>query len=383
MAASDNGYRLERERNTTRTDIAAHQPEFYLHALRVICIGNALALLAVIAIAIYFASSTQMVWTSVGPFNQLFEFITLEFFVFNCVLFLMLRYRSWYQKTPRLGLNKLRYLTWVVLAWDGVHFLIGFEVFGGFHGPFVILLPLLCVLAFLALPGRAALIACASLGVALLALAVAQSSDHFFPLGALGINFTRVPESTGVVAAVALAGTAASVYLGWRLQNWLGTTQLGTGALSFIDPRFDCFTAATLERRTQEERHRVTESASTSAFLLIGVEDLAETVQAEGIDAGWEALQRAQEVIAANTRSDLDTCAYLGQGRFGILLPTAGYAQAENIAGRILEATAHSPGPRPLHLGYGITEITGGEVPASDPLGPLSETAQRDYRIPS
>lgn len=381
MHVNANASQAKSLRGPTRIELAAHQPEFYLHALRAICIGNSLALLVVAGIAGFFAYSENLVWETVDNFNVLFEFIVLEFFAFNCLLFLLLRYKSWYEKTPREGLNKLRHLTWVVLLWDGVHFLIGFEVFGGFHGPFVILLPIICVLAFQALPVREALIACGTLGTALVTLALAQVTDHVFPLGALGSNFTRVPDSTGAVAAVVLTGTAASVFLGWRLQSWLGATTVGSGALHFLDHRFGCFTEATLKLRSEEESRRVFRNASASAFLLIRVENLVQTMQSSGIDASWDTLQQTQRVIANNTRSDLDTCAYLGNGRFGVLLPTATTAQAEAVAGRIIDA-ATKIGDL-LRLGYGIAEVSGTETAEDDTLSLLYSDAERSYRIPS
>ena len=231
--------------------------------------------------------------------------------------------------------NKLQHLTWAVLAWDAVHVIGAFELFGGFRGPFVVLLPLLVLGAFLILPRRAALLSTAAMVLALLGLAGLQYQGWLYPYGALGINFTLLPQSlplnVGVIVVALLVGVKLGDYLGGRqrLEPW------GLAVSALYDPRFGCFSRETLAHRCADEVERARRYGQPPALALLALEGLDTLVAERGPDAADAALEALWQQISLHTRHDLDTCAYLGDGVFGLLLPTADTRQAQQVADRV------------------------------------------------
>lgn len=314
---------------------ASRQPEFYLQVLWAVCRANWLALLLVTCLVLAFRFAPGYYWPQTGPMNTLYTFVAVEFALFNLALWGLLRYRGWYQATPRKKVNKLQHLTWAVLAWDAVHVIGAFELFGGFRGPFVVLLPLLVLGAFLILPRRAALLSTAAMVLALLGLAGLQYQGWLYPYGALGINFTLLPQSlplnVGVIVVALLVGVKLGDYLGGRqrLEPW------GLAVSALYDPRFGCFSRETLAHRCADEVERARRYGQPPALALLALEGLDTLVAERGPDAADAALEALWQQISLHTRHDLDTCAYLGDGVFGLLLPTADTRQAQQVADRV------------------------------------------------
>ncbi len=360
-------------------DIRAIQPEFYLQVLQRICIANFAALALVLVVSGLFFATPGLWLSPQGPLGAMFVFIAVEFFVYNSILAGLLRFRGWYLRTPRLGLNRLMHLTWVVLIWDAIHVLGAFFVFGGFHGPAVVLLPLLCLVAFIMLPARKAGMACGLLAAGLLLVGILQMTGLVYPLGALGVNFTRVPESTPAAMLIVLVGLATAVLIGSRLHRWLGLPEGAEYNLALMDRRFGCFTRDTLSQRLADESQREKQFNSVSSFVVIGIDGLDAYVAAHGIDEGWQRLIDTSALITRQTRADLDTTAYLGGGRFGVLLPTARADKASEVAQRVV--TDAQGADMALRLGVGVAQVPQGDADGERILAGCVAEATQNYRV--
>jgi len=360
-------------------DIRSIQPEFYLQVLQRVCAANYAALALVMVVSGLFFITPGLWWSAQGPLGTMFGFVVVEFLVFNTILAGLLRYRGWYLRTPRLGLNRLTHLTGVVLIWDAIHVLGVFFVFGGFHGPAVVLLPLLCLVAYIMLPARKAAIACILLAVGLLLVGGAQMSGLIYPLGALGVNFTRVPESTPAAILIVLAGLGTATLIGSPLHRWLGLPEGAEYNLALMDRRFGCFTLETLSQRVADESQREEEFDSAASFVVIGIDGLDAYVAANGIDEGWQRLIDISALIVQQTRADLDTAAYLGGGRFGVLLPTATSEKAAEVAQRVLADALSAYAT--LRLGVGIAQVPRNSSDGDRLLETCIAEAAQNYRV--
>ena len=357
-----------------------HQPEFYLRVLRGIATANWAGLMVLVWVLTWMALSPAMSWGQLGAFRAVFVFIVVEFALGTLLLEYLTRTRAWYQSIPRLGLNRLQQLTTVVLVWDGVHVLGAFEALGGFHGPLVALLPLLGLTPFVMLPRRRAWVASGLLLCAVGLMGAGQLLGWLPPLGAIGGDFLRVPDSTPMVIVVLLSCLFAGSVVGANLGRSFAPCRMPPEQR--LAQSLGGFSVATLRRRTLEEEGRLGTTLSTACVLLLDVQGLQEHMAVEGMDAGWTRLRQLSEAIGRQTRSDLDTFAYLGEGRFGLLLPTSDTQSATEVAQRIQQDVCDSqPGIRLRFAVVGLQPAGLGEVRALEAY--LQEGLGRMEAVPT
>ncbi len=331
------------------------QPEHYLAILSGLCRANWLALGIIFALGAWLMHGAAFTWPRTGHFTSLYILIALEFGLGNLALALALHFRGWYQRMPREALNRLHHLTVIVLIWDGLHVLGAVEAFGGLNGPLAPVLPLLLMVGFLILPLRQALGFALAFMLSLVVLVLLQISGVLYAPGALGDNFRLLPESLPLSLLVMLATAGAVISLGSAWRNRLDFGALGSHPDDLINPHFGCFTVTTLERRLAEELPRGHRHGSPTSYVLIRLDKLEELMRSEGLDGIDKQLTLLSAAILKHTRLDLDTCAYLGNGCFAVLLPTASRPIAQAVVQRIVfDFAAHTS----QTLAHGIATAT-------------------------
>ncbi len=311
------------------------QPEHYLAVLRAIAVINWLGLAVLGSVAWMLGLFTP----SFAPSSShLLLMLFLEAAGANAILSLALIYRGWYLRTPREALNKLRLLATVVCIWEVLHLVGLYEFFGGIFSPFTVVFPVVVLASFFVLPLRTALFVATLVSVAWLVVSLLHWGNVLYPLGAAGDLTLRMPEATasrllimGTVMLACLAGGAL-----WRRQ--MDAALQGHYPLQLIDTRFDCFTPEALAKRMVEEATRSSANAAVSSVVLMSLEGLPEVLAKRGLDAVEERLSQVATAVRSITRHNLDTLAYLGDATFGLLLPTADAAQAEDVMMRIRQA---------------------------------------------
>ncbi len=320
---------------TSPTKVA--QPEHYLAVLHTLAILNwvGLAILASMMIMLGMAAPGA---TSDIASVALFWLLFVEAALANTALTLALVFRSWYRRTPRKALNKLRMLVTVVFVWEVLHLAGLYEYFGGLFSPFVVLFPALVLGPFFILPSRSALFVALLICLAWLAVTALQLGDVFYPLGTMGRHMLDIEASTGSRLLVMLAAMLCCLIGGslWRRQ--MDAALQGHYPLQLVDTRFDCFSREALLNRMCEEADRASTNVAVTSVGIVRLTGLTEVIETQGLDAIDKRL--AALALAARTisRHELDTVAYLGDAAFGLLLPTATQPDAHSILMRVIQA---------------------------------------------
>lgn len=187
----------------------------------------------------------------------------------------------------------------------------------------------------------------------------------------LAVSASRL-SPTETVAAVAAAGAAAVLVAVRLMETGLSRTdRLGSVSVELtkrydrarLDAIRDPLTGLGNHRAFQEELDRAVQMArrhqQSTALLLIDVDDLKRTNDAEGHEAGDETLQDVARVIGMNSRR-IDRAFRVGGDEFAILSPAASTDSALALGRRIL-ATAldkeQTTGRRSISLTIGISAV--------------------------
>lgn len=316
------------------------QPEHYLTVLTRLVWLNWFALAVMLALFFWLQGSSELGRHFPGYVQQMFVVIALEYGLINFCLTLALHFRDWYERTPRRALNLLQQLTLWVLVWDGLHALGSFFVFGGVAGPLAALPSVLVLIGFVLVPLRQAAVFAAGMLLAVCAIVGLQISGWLGPQGLVGEAFQQLPASLPMWLTLVLAQALPLIGVGLGLQGRLFTAESGKGAFRLLDARFGCFSRPAFDRRLAEELGRGRRHKASTSLLLLQLHDCPSLVAGRNLDGLEVLLHTLADVVREHTRMELDTCAYLGNACFALLLPTADHAGSDIVCQRIVKAFA-------------------------------------------
>lgn len=325
--------------------LSINQPEHYLDILERLNIAHWMALALVLLLSAMLRMAMPDAWPDDGHFDLLFGMVAAEYGGVSAMLALALKFRGWYQHTPRLAVNRLHHLTMLVLTWDAVHVFGALLVFGGLAGPFAVLLPVLLLLGGVILPRRQAVGIAAGVVVLLVLILVLQLRGVLYWQGMLGPALLNdLPQTLPLYLLVLLGVSIPALWTGISLRKGLEADSRGMHPVDLIDGRFGCFTMPAFQRRMSEELARGRRHKSPASLLIVQLQDLPSILARDGLNGVDRALQWVADEVQAHTRIELDTCCYLGSAAFGLLLPTANGDAAAEVQRRLKEALlGHMP----------------------------------------
>ena len=313
-------------------------PEDYLTLLRaaVILAWGGVIGMSALKVAFHLAG---LEWPTLAGFATTYTLILAEFTVTTSLLSVLAIRRDWFDRVSREASAKLRGLLILVVVWLTLHHLGAFHLFGSIHGPLLPLLPVLVVMAFLALPRGGAWAVTLMLVAGHLGVALMEYSHWILPGGAFGPLFALDQPAGLTVLALALAG-AAGLGAFARAQFDAAGVNLHRGTR--VNPLTGLFEQEFLLERLRSELQREARLGGALTLLLVEFEGLSAFTGQHGLESGRNALRAAAAALIQHTRHDMDTPARYAPTTFALLLPEARAAQANPIAERVRAAISES-----------------------------------------
>jgi diguanylate cyclase (GGDEF)-like protein len=314
------------------------QPEDYLALLRaavVLAWGGVIAM-ALLKVAFHLRG---LEWPQLGGFDTTYLAILAEFTLTTSMLSVLAIRRDWFDRVPREASEKLRGLLMLVVVWLSLHYCGAFHLLGSFNGPLRPLLPVLIMMAFLALPASGAWATALLLLAGHLGVGLMEYNQWIHPTGLFAATFALDRPAGIAVLALALGGAMGLGVLARRQLDRAGAN-LHRGTR--VNPLTGLYEQGFLLERLRTGLQRESIQGGALTLLLVEFDGFAEFTARHGYDAGRRALREGAAALIGHTRHEMDTPARYAPTTFALLLPDARAEAATAIAARMRAAISQS-----------------------------------------